>query len=57
MLNLRVNTKVRISPAGQGTANGRVEDIQPPAEMPDLAGYSAQGEFAPRQIMLERSSR
>jgi hypothetical protein len=53
MLNLRPNSKVRISAAGQGAAIGRVEDIRPPAEIPDLAGFSDRGEFAPRQIMLE----
>ena len=31
----------------------RVEDIRPPAEMPDLAGFSNRGEFAPRQVMLD----
>jgi hypothetical protein len=53
MLNLQVNTKVRISAAGQGAAIGRVEDIRPPAEMPDLAGFSTQSEFVPREIMRE----
>jgi len=53
MLNLRTNTRVRISAACQGAVIGRVEDIRPPAEMPDLAGFSDRGEFAPRQIMLD----
>ena len=53
MLNLRVNTKVRISAAGQGVALGRVEDIRPPAEMPDIAGFSDRCEFTPREIMRE----
>jgi hypothetical protein len=53
MLNLQTNTKVRISAAGQGVAIGRVEDIRPPEEMPDLAGFSDRGEFAPRQTMRE----
>jgi hypothetical protein len=53
MLNLLTNMKVRISAAGQGAVIGRVEDIRPPAEMPDLAGFSTRGEFAPRQIMRE----
>lgn len=51
MLNLQANTKVRVSAAGQGPVIGRVEDIRPPAEVPDLAGFSDRGEFAPRQIM------
>ncbi len=52
-LNPRVNTEVRISVRGQGVAVWRVEDIRLSAEIPDLAVFSARGEFAPRQIMLE----
>ena len=48
MLNLQFNTRVRISVPGQGAAIGRVEDIRPPAEMPDLAGFTTRGEFSPR---------
>jgi hypothetical protein len=48
MLNLQFNTRVRISVPGQGAAIGRVEDIRPPAEMPDLAGFATRGEFSPR---------
>ena len=43
MLNLQFNTRVRISVPGQGAAIGRVEDIRPAAEMPDLAGFAAAG--------------
>ena len=30
-----------------------MEDIRPPAEMPDLAGFTTRGEFSPRAIMRE----
>ena len=53
MLNLQFNTRVRISVPGQGAAIGRVEDIRPPAEIPDLAGFATRGEFSPRAIMRE----
>ena len=53
-MTLRRNQRVRIT-AEAGTAIGRVEDVRPVAEMPDLAefGFATTGEFSPRSIMRE----
>jgi hypothetical protein len=53
MADLRMNTKVRISAPGVGACVGRVEDIRPVEEMPDLPGFETTGEFAPREILRE----
>lgn len=54
MSELKTADKVKISGAA-GVCYGRVEDVRPVAEMPDLAefGFDTAGEFAPKSIMQE----
>lgn len=52
MSELRNLTRVRIS-GPPGVCIGRIEDIRPVAEMPDLPGFAVAGEFAPHEILRE----
>ena len=52
MENLRVLTRVRISGAA-GVCVGRIEDIRPIDEMPDITGFALGGDFAPVQILRD----
>ena len=54
MCELKTADKVKISGAA-GVCYGRVEDVRPVAELPELAefGFPTAGEFAPKSIMQE----
>ena len=54
MTTLRANQRVRIS-GEAGTVVGRVEEIRPVDDMPELPelGFATAGEFAPKSIMQE----
>ena len=54
-MTLQANQRVRITGEFVGTCVGRVEEVRPVAEMPELAelGFAPVGEFAPKSIMQE----
>ena len=52
-MEIKVNSRVRISAPVRGMVVGEILDICASENMPDIGGFDTVGEFAPRSILKE----